>query len=153
MLDRGSSPWAGQLYISHTGEATCKLLYKKFFRKTDCTILHGPWKQILLEQQKAYYNDLPSPGIRYLIYLSRILTYLISYTQGITVLTTQHFQQPTTQQLRFCWDRQHWILYAPSRSSAPFILCFECGPHPSFHTFWRSSRTPPSPCNPADSFT
>eukprot|EP00026_Physarum_polycephalum_P000524 Phypoly_transcript_00525.p1 GENE.Phypoly_transcript_00525~~Phypoly_transcript_00525.p1 ORF type:complete len:758 (+),score=90.30 Phypoly_transcript_00525:142-2415(+) len=76
MQDRETKPWAGQLYISHCGEATCKLLYKKFFRKTDCTILHGPWKQMLLEQQKAHFlnasaSSLPSPGSRNTIDLGK----------------------------------------------------------------------------------
>jgi hypothetical protein len=69
-LDR-DKPWAGQLYLSHTSEATCKLLYKKFFRKTDCTILHGQWKQILLEQQKIYFQDSGTnlPSVKYVCYI------------------------------------------------------------------------------------
>lgn len=52
MPERDTKPWAGQLYLSHAGEPTCKLLYKKFYKKIDTTILHGYFKHILLSQNQ-----------------------------------------------------------------------------------------------------
>jgi hypothetical protein len=52
--NRENKPWEGQLYLCHTSEIVCKLLYKKFFRKQDTTVIYGHWKQVLLQQQRAY---------------------------------------------------------------------------------------------------
>lgn len=52
--DKDGKLWAGQLYLSHTSEITAKLLYKKFYRKTDVTILYGKWTRILREQAISY---------------------------------------------------------------------------------------------------
>jgi hypothetical protein len=45
-------PWDGQVFLSHTSEIVCKLLYKKFYRHPDCTILYGKWSTVLVEQQR-----------------------------------------------------------------------------------------------------
>lgn len=58
-LDKDAKLWAGQLYLSHTSEIVAKLLYKKFYRKTDCTILYGKWTTILREQA-AMLSDAPT---------------------------------------------------------------------------------------------
>lgn len=52
--NRDNKPWDGQLYLCHTSAIVCKLLYKKFFRKTDTTVIYGQWKNVLLQQQRAY---------------------------------------------------------------------------------------------------
>lgn len=50
--------WKGQLYLSHTSEITTKLLYKKFYRNNDVTILFGKWNHILHQQSNDYYKEL-----------------------------------------------------------------------------------------------
>ena len=52
--NRDNKPWEGQLYLCHSSAIVCKLLYKKFFRKTDTTVIYGQWKQVLLQQQRIY---------------------------------------------------------------------------------------------------
>lgn len=52
--NRDNKPWEGQLYLCHSSAIVCKLLYKKFFRKTDTTVIYGSWKHVLLQQQRAF---------------------------------------------------------------------------------------------------
>jgi hypothetical protein len=52
--NRENKPWEGQLYLCHSSAIVCKLLYKKFFRKTDTTVIYGQWKHVLLQQQRVH---------------------------------------------------------------------------------------------------
>lgn len=52
--NRDNKPWEGTLYLCHSSEIVCKLLYKKFFRKQDTTVIYGQWKQVLMQQQKIF---------------------------------------------------------------------------------------------------
>ena len=72
-VDQDAKLWAGQLYLSHTSEIVAKLLYKKFYRNTDCTILYGKWSRILREQHKKMHlenmgTDSCSPELRAIRY-------------------------------------------------------------------------------------
>lgn len=68
-MDKDAKLWAGQLYLSHTSEIVVKLLYKKFYKNADTTILYGKWHTILREQNKAYLEgiglDTSSSTIKY----------------------------------------------------------------------------------------
>lgn len=57
-VEKDAKLWQGQLYLSHTSEIVAKLLYKKFYRKTDVTILYGKWSTIL--RQQATMSAAPS---------------------------------------------------------------------------------------------
>lgn len=62
--------WEGQLYLSHTSEISAKLLYKKFYRKNDVTVLYGKWTTILRQQAGLFFGYNKSSiesSLRYII--------------------------------------------------------------------------------------